>query len=139
MTPIPIQTIPTRPTIFGCMNSKSGDVLVAGVTIGQTVHSHTPAKKHAAEILDGFITQGQFALSIAAVAVTAAIHVNSHMAFLNAGFIQQDTELKLAKMGKIVREKFVSLPTHLANFESFQSHLQIPMINFHATRKTTRF
>lgn len=97
------------------MNSKSAAALVAGATTGLTVHLLTPVRKLAAVIHGGFITQGRFALSIAAVAVTAAILVNSLMAFLNAGFILLDTELKHAKMVKTVREKFVSLHTLLVN------------------------
>jgi hypothetical protein len=115
MIPTLIPTILTRPTIFVCTNSKSAGALVAGATTGLIVHSHTPAKKHAAVIHGGFITQEQSVLSIAAVAVTAAILANFPMAFSNAGFILQDTEQKLAKMVKIVKEKFVSLHTLLVN------------------------
>lgn len=108
-------TILTLPTISACMNSKSGDALVAGVTTGLTVHSHTPARKHAAVIHEGFITQGMFVLSIVAVAVTAAILVSLLTVFLNAGFIRLGTEQKLAKMGKTVREKFVFSHTLLVS------------------------
>jgi len=105
----------THLTISECMSSKSAGALVAGATTGLTVHSLTLVKKLAAVIHGGFITQGQFALSIAAVAVTAAILVSLLMVFLNAGFILLDTELKHAKMVKTVRGKFVSLHTLLVN------------------------
>jgi hypothetical protein len=115
------------------MSSKSGDAHVAGATIGQIALSLIQAKRPAVVTPLGINTPVRCVLIIAADTANAAMLVNFHMEFLSAGCTLQGIELKLVKMEKIAREKFVFLLIHPVNSEFCYCH---PLLLLHL--KTTK-
>lgn len=103
--------------ISASTSSRSVAARVAGATTGPTALLLTLVRRLAAVTRGGLITRDRCVLSIAAVRVAAAITVSLLMVFSSAGFILLGIELRHAKMGRIVRGKFVSLHIRLGSFE----------------------
>ena len=104
-----------RQIISGCTSLRSGGVLGAGAMTGLTALLPIREKRLAGETPVGTTIPARCALITAEEAAHEAIAASSRMACSSVGFTQRGIELRRVKMGRTVRERFVSLLILLAN------------------------
>lgn len=101
------------------MSSRSGGALAAGPTTGPTALSLTRVKRPAAGTPADTTTPAPSAPISGEGTAHVAITANSLTEFSSVGSTRRGTEPRLAKMGRIVSERFVSSLIRLSNLEFY--------------------